>query len=53
MTETVNKALDIIEINVNSLIRLNRRYSLCNFINKYLADKILLNETKLNVKNKI
>lgn len=53
MDETFVKKLNIIEINVNSLIKLNRRYDLCSFLNKYNPDLVLLNETKLNVRHKI
>lgn len=53
MGETIVKTLNIIEINVNSLIRLSRRYDLSNFIEKHKPDIVLLNETKLNNRHKI
>lgn len=53
MAETIVRSLNIIEINVNSIIRLSRRYDLCNFLNKHNPDIVLLNETKLNIRNKI
>lgn len=49
----IAKFLNIIQINVNSLIRINRRYDLNNFIKTYNADLVLLNETKLNSKHKL
>lgn len=42
------KKLKIISINVNSIIKNQRRASLMNLINKQNPDIILLSETKLN-----
>lgn len=53
MDEIIVKTLNIIEINVNSLIRLSRRYDLSVFIEKQNPDIVLLNETKLNSRHKI
>lgn len=53
MSEAIVKDLNIIEINVNSIIKLNRRYNLCNFINMHNPDILLLNETKLSAKYKV
>lgn len=52
MAET-EKNLNIIQINVNSLISLSKRYNLYNFVNTYNPDIVLLNETKLNVRHKV
>ena len=53
MAETIETNLNIIQINVNSLISLSKRYILYNFINTYKLDVILLNETKLNIRHKV
>lgn len=53
MDESTVKNLKIIEINVNSIIKLSRRYELLNFINLHNPDIVLLNETKLNTKHKL
>lgn len=53
MEETIVKKLNIIHINVNSLIKLSRRYVLSNFLSKHKPDLVLLNETKLNSKHKV
>lgn len=47
------KKLNIIHINVNSIISLNRRYDLQKFIKNNNPDLILLNETKLNARHNI
>lgn len=52
-TKIISKELKIIHINVNSIIRLARRYELLNFLNKNKPDIVLLNETKLNKKHKL
>lgn len=52
MAETIVKQL-IIHININSLIKLSRRYYLSIFLNKYNPDLVLINETKLNPKHKL
>ena len=49
MADTNVKTLNIIEINVSSIIKLSQRLYLSNFINRYNSD--LLNETKLNFKH--
>ena len=49
----VVKALNIIHINVNSLINLSRRYDLQLFLNRNRPDIVLLNETKLNAIHKL
>ena len=53
MVEIIEKNLNIIEINVNSIIKFSKRYYLNNFINKCNADLVLLNETKLNIRHKL
>lgn len=50
---TTQKKLVIIHINVNSLIRINKRYDLDQFLKKHNPDILLINETKLNSKHKI
>lgn len=52
-TKLISKRLNIIQINVNSLIKVNRRYDLLHFINANKPDLILLNETKLNTRHKV
>lgn len=47
------KNFKIIHINVNSIIRLSKRYDLHNFILQHNPDCVLLNETKLNPKHRI
>lgn len=49
----ISTELKIIHINVNSIIRLARRYELLNFLNKNKPDIVLLNETKLYKKHKL
>ena len=49
----ISKTLNIIHINVNSIIRISRRIDLSNFLIKYNPDILLLNETKLNNMHKI
>lgn len=51
--ETLSTNLFIVQINVNSLVRQNRRYDLQTFLKKYNPDIVLLNETKLNYKHKL
>lgn len=53
MANNLVKYLSIIEINVNSLIKLSRRYYLNTFIKQPNPDLVLLNETKLNNNHKI
>ncbi|XP_075162727.1 uncharacterized protein LOC142235357 [Haematobia irritans] len=53
MPDNTNKQLKIIEINVNSLIQINRRINLQRFIDTHNPDIVLLNETKLNCKYKL
>jgi exonuclease III len=48
-----NNLIKIISLNVNSIIRLERRIALENLINKEKPDIILLNETKLNSTHKV
>lgn len=50
---TISKNLKIIQINVNSLISISRRYNLQQFINKHNPDILLLNETKLNSRHRL
>lgn len=45
--------IKIFSINVNSIITLDRRLNLMNFIDNNKPDIVLLNETKLNSKHKI
>ena len=45
--------LKIIEININSIIKVNRSYELLNFINLQNPDIVLLNETKLKTNHKL
>lgn len=52
-SNTISKILNIIHINVNSLIKLNRRYELNNLLRNQKPDIVLLNETKLNPKHKL
>ena len=47
------KNLNIIAINVNSIISKDRRYDLELFVNTHKPDVVLLNETKLNNKHKL
>lgn len=49
----ITKKLKIIQINVNSLIKIERRYNLQQFLNNHNPDIMLLNETKLNSRHKI
>lgn len=53
MAETIAKELNIIHININSLINLSRRYNLSVFLNNNNPDLVLINETKLNSKHKL
>lgn len=53
MDDTIEKNLNIIHLNINSLITLSRRYDLNQFISYNNPDVVLLNETKLNSKHKI
>ena len=53
MVDTIVKNLNIIEINVNSIIKLRPRLDLSNFITQYNPDLVLLNGTKLNFKHSI
>lgn len=48
-----NNNLKIFAINVNSLINIQRRLNLMEFINTHKPDIILLSETKLSEKHKI
>lgn len=48
-----NKSLKIIQINVNSIIRISRRYELQSFLDEHKPDIVLLNETKLNPKHRV
>lgn len=50
---TISKNLKIIQINVNSLISISRRYNLQQFINKHNPNILLLNETKLNSRHRL
>lgn len=52
-TNTISKKLKIVQINVNSLIQINRRYDLHQFIGKHNPDIVLLSETKLNSKHRV
>lgn len=52
-TNSISKELKIIHINVNSLIKISRRYELDKFIKSNNPDIVLLNETKLNNKHKL
>lgn len=52
-TNIISKELKIIHVNVNSLIKISRRYELNNFIKNNNPDIVLLNETKLNNKHKL
>lgn len=52
-TTIISKKLKIIEINVNSLIQISRRYDLSQFLKVHIPDIVLLNETKLNKKHKL
>lgn len=45
--------LKIAAINVNSIITLNKRYDLLNFISNLKLDILLITETKLNSKHKL
>lgn len=51
--KTVSKNLKIIQINVNSLISISRRYDLQQFLNMHNPDIVLLNETKLNPRHRL
>lgn len=51
--KTLTTNLFIVQINVNSLVRQNRRYDLQTFLKRYNPDIVLLNETKLNYKHKL
>ena len=42
---TKYKTLNIIHVNLNSVISLSRRYDLQNFLKKHNLDIVLLNET--------
>lgn len=53
MAEAIEKKLSIIHINVNSLIKISRRYDLNLFISKYHPDLVLINETKLNPRHNL
>lgn len=46
-TNIISKELKIIHVNVNSLIKISRRYELNNFIKNNNPDIVLLNETKI------
>lgn len=49
LSENINtNSLKIIHINVNSIIKISRRYELQNFLSNNNPDIVLLNETKLN-----
>lgn len=49
LPENINtNSLKIIHINVNSIIKISRRYELQNFLSNNNPDIDLLNETKLN-----
>lgn len=52
-TTIISKKLKIIEINVNSLIQISRRYDLSQFLKVHIPDIVPLNETKLNKKHKL
>lgn len=45
--------LDIVHINVNSIISIARRYELKQFLTDYKPDILLMNETKLNKRHKL
>ena len=49
----ISKNLKIINLNVNSLISMSRRYDLQQFINLQKPDIALLSETKLNPRHKL
>lgn len=49
----IPKKLNIVHINVNSLIKLDRRLELDNFLKTNNPDIVLLSETKLNIKHKL
>lgn len=51
--EIISKTLKIVEINVNSIIFISRRYNLSKFLQYHKPDIVLLNETKLNKKHKV
>jgi len=48
MNKKILKEIKIIAINVNSIIKNQRRASLMNIINQQNPDIILISETKLN-----
>lgn len=52
-TNIISTKLKIIQINVNSLIQISRRFELQQLIKKHNPDIVFLSETKLNAKHKI
>ncbi|XP_075150477.1 uncharacterized protein LOC142224578 [Haematobia irritans] len=49
----LSRTLKIIQINVNSIISISKRYSLNKFIELHKPDIVLLSETKLNKRHKL
>lgn len=52
-SNTATNFLKIIQINVNSIIKISRRYELQCILDRYNPDIVLLNETKLNSRHNL